>query len=93
MGKKWTENEYELVDNIYKLAIEKETKGQPIRRVDIVAKAKQETGRTDDGSVNCLMGNLTQARMELGLPVANCIVTFPNRAEKLVRFLKQKYNV
>ena len=93
MAKAWTDQEYEITDGVYAQAIEQERPGRTIRRTELLNQAKKLTERTTDDSVAMDLGNLTNARQELGLPVRSCIGPQAHRPKKLVMFLMSKYQL
>lgn len=90
MGMKWTDQHYDLLDEIYVEALGRQSLGRPVSRSEMVEAAIRVTQRSA-GSVSLQFANMTYARAELRLPVLGAVGAMTNRAQKLIAFLKGKY--
>ena len=88
MSKLWAEGEYQITNSIYVDAVERRAGGAGIRRNEIINKCKQATNRQFDGSVLIHLGNLTAARLALGLSILPEFSPLANYPKKLAVFLE-----
>ncbi|MEC9432577.1 MAG: hypothetical protein VYD87_06705 [Pseudomonadota bacterium] len=90
MAMLWTDEEYAKTNRIYEEALAVRRAGRPRRRVDIVQACRQATGRKADGSVLMHLGNLTSARMALGLATLPEFPALEHHPKKLTAFLERR---
>lgn len=91
MARNWTDQDYALTDDLYAGALAARRDGRPVARQDFLTACKTATGRTKDGSVAMHLGNLTQARQDLGLPVLPDVAPIAHYPKKLEKFLIARY--
>lgn len=93
MAKTWSEQEYKHTDAAYQTALDRKARGEIVSRGEIIRLCKHCLPERDASSIGAHLGNLSEARRELGLAVLDEVAAFANRPAKLVAFLKQKYHL